>query len=520
MRIKDKEDILTVGSTVKLQSDTHKARKATNHKQEKRTSAKHEKAPESKKPDPQVQTAAKKAVPEKKNQVPQHFSLVSRISSFYTKMFANWLSLSLTVILVLVVAFNILVMVSELKPALESIGQPASTQEFIDKVNSLQGARMVLVNGEGEVVASSFKEAAITPSTAYAGFAILNKRIFLSHGRPYTVGTDALTLVIYNDLTFTLLEILVIGAAAILLLLISLLTIYVRGNYLTRKAFGVMDEFITKANNISSQNLNLRLNVSNSADELIELAVTFNRMMDRIERAYEKQNQFVSDASHELRTPIAVIQGYARMLERWGKDDKEILQESIEAINKESKNMQDLVDKLLFIARNDKDTLVLVKQPFDMSDLMEELARDTRMLETNHEIKSIIQPDVKVFGDRDRIKQALRIFVDNALKYTEPGGTITLRLDMEDGQAIAVVKDTGIGIPEKDLPSIFDRFYRVDTARRRNKGGHGLGLSIARIIILRHGGRIKVASKVGEGTRFSIYLPMEQPKEQLDEPKR
>ena len=306
-----------------------------------------------------------------------------------------------------------------------------------------------------------------------------------------------------------MIEIIVIGAVAILLFLISVLTIYVRGNYLTRKTFRLLDEFIEKANNISSQNLNLRLNVSNSTDELIELSMTFNRMMDRIEKAYDKQKQFVSDASHELRTPISVIQGYARMLDRWGKDDKEILHESIEAINKESKNMQDLVDKLLFIARNDKDTMVLIKDKFNFSELMEEMVRDTKMLETKHNIESHVEPDIIINGDRDRIKQALRIFVDNAIKYTEPGGNITLKLEKEEGYAVAAVIDNGRGIPEKDLPNIFDRFYQVDAARERDKGGHGLGLSIARIIVLRHGGRIKVASKMGAGTRFRVFLPME-----------
>ena len=242
---------------------------------------------------------------------------------------------------------------------------------------------------------------------------------------------------------------------------------------------------------------------------MVEIALTFNRMMDRIESAYQRQNQFVSDASHELRTPIAIIQGYARMLERWGKDDREILEEAIAAINKEAKAMQDLVERLLFIARNDKDTLVLVKEKFDISELMNELVRETHMLVNQHEIISHIEPGIFVFGDRDRIKQALRIFVDNAIKYSPADGKITLRLFREEGYAVTVVKDTGMGIPEEELPKIFDRFYRVDTARERGKGGSGLGLSIARIIVLRHGGRIKVASKPDKGTKFSIYWPID-----------
>ncbi len=448
----------------------------------------------------------------------RHSSLVSRISAFYTNMFATWLSVSLVAIFVLMVAFEIFTLVYETKPYLDELGTPIDSASFIDEVNTIQGAKFVLLDSGEKIVASSFHEVTHVFSTAFVGVEAIQKKIYVTHAENYLLHDgQSFILVMYYDVTLVLAKIGVIGACAILLFLIAMLTIYVRGNYLTRKAFGVLDELIVKASNISSQNLNLRLNVKDSADELVEFTLTFNRMMDRIEKAYGKQNQFVSDASHELRTPIAVIQGYARMLERWGKDDKEILQESIMAINKEAKGMQDLVEKLLFIARNDKDTLVLVKVKFDMSKLIEELIRDTRMLETKHEIKSYVETNVMVYGDRDRIKQALRIFVDNALKYTEPNGTITIRLDLDDGHAVVVIKDTGMGIPEKDLANVFDRFYRVDTARERVKGGHGLGLSIARIIVLRHGGRIKVASKIGEGTRFSIYFPLNQINEPVEE---
>ena len=152
--------------------------------------------------------------------------------------------------------------------------------------------------------------------------------------------------------------------------------------------------------------------------------------------------------------------------------------------------------------------LILVKEHFDLSGMMGELVKETGMLNTGHEIKSFISPGINIYGDAARIKQALRIFADNALKFTPSDGTVTFRLVQEDGYAVAVVEDTGIGIPEKDLPLIFDRFYRVDAARERQTGGHGLGLSIARIIILRHGGRIRIASREGGGTRFFIYLPI------------
>lgn len=439
-------------------------------------------------------------------------SLASSISAFYTKMFAQWLSVFLLTIFILIIGFSVFSKYYESKPLIDIIEEQISVNDLVETINTIDNSAFALLNDNGEIIASSqqlISKGIGVYNIDIVGIQFKDYRIHISYARELFIEEQNLKLISYFDITIFLIEIIVIGAVAILLFLISVLTIYVRGNYLTRKTFRLLDEFIEKANNISSQNLNLRLNVSNSTDELIELSMTFNRMMDRIEKAYDKQKQFVSDASHELRTPISVIQGYARMLDRWGKDDKEILHESIEAINKESKNMQDLVDKLLFIARNDKDTMVLIKDKFNFSELMEEMVRDTKMLETKHNIESHVEPDIIINGDRDRIKQALRIFVDNAIKYTEPGGNITLKLEKEEGYAVAAVIDNGRGIPEKDLPNIFDRFYQVDAARERDKGGHGLGLSIARIIVLRHGGRIKVASKMGAGTRFRVFLPME-----------
>jgi signal transduction histidine kinase len=311
---------------------------------------------------------------------------------------------------------------------------------------------------------------------------------------------------IFKDITPVLLEMAVLFAVAVILGVMVLLTIFFRGKSMTRNTLYPIAEMTRMTREIKAQNLNLRLNVTNAKDELKDLVITFNEMMDRIENAYNKQNQFVSDASHELRTPISVIQGYARMLERWGKEDSEVLAESIEAIRNESENMKELVDKLLFIARNDKDTLNLTMEEFSLSEMMDELVKETRMVDQNHIIECSIDQDIHMNGDRNRIKQAMRIFVDNAQKYTQPGGTIEIGLKNSNNTAVLSVKDSGCGISAKDLNNVFDRFYRADESRDRNKGGHGLGLSIAKIIVLRHGGKIKVKSKQGEGSIFSIIL--------------
>lgn len=260
----------------------------------------------------------------------------------------------------------------------------------------------------------------------------------------------------------------------------------------------------TKA--ISINALEKRLNVINSHDELKQLAETFNDMLDRIQTSYEMQNQFVSDASHELRTPIAVIQGYANMLYRWGKDDKDVLDESITAIKSESYNMQQLVEKLLFLARSDKNTQKIYKEEFYINELITEIIKETKLIDLSHEISTNINEESPIYADKNLLKQALRIFIDNSIKYTPSGGSIKLNSYIKKNNVIIEIIDTGIGIPKDDLPHIFTRFYRCDKSRTKESGGTGLGLSIAKWIIGMHNGSIVVESKTDMGTKITIAL--------------
>ncbi len=262
------------------------------------------------------------------------------------------------------------------------------------------------------------------------------------------------------------------------------------------------------ANRLTANNLHSeRLNVEGTKNELKELAAIINNMLDRIDLSYESQKQFVSDASHELRTPIAVIQGYAGMLKRWGSEDKEVLEESIEAINKEAKSMHDLVQKLLFLSRHDKKTLNLKRVKFNMRPLVEEMVKETKMVVQNRIIIGDKLEDTIVYGDKQSLKQALRIFIDNAVKYSNDGDTITVTLENDNGTCILSVSDTGIGMKEEDIRKVFDRFYRADGARDGKVEGHGLGLSIAKLIVLNHAGSIKVRSQNKMGSTFTIVLP-------------
>lgn len=184
------------------------------------------------------------------------------------------------------------------------------------------------------------------------------------------------------------------------------------------------------------------------------LATAINAMLERIDRGYQAQARFVSDASHELRTPISVIQGYANMLDRWGKDDPEVRQEAIDAIRAEAASMGTLVEQLLFLARGDNNTQIVHKKRMDLSDLADEVYRETVLLETGRVIGSEIPPGVLYWGDPGLIKQALRILVDNGVKYTPEGGSVTIRLQAAEaeGNIRLSVTDTGAGIAGRSCP--------------------------------------------------------------------
>jgi two-component system, OmpR family, sensor histidine kinase ArlS len=261
-----------------------------------------------------------------------------------------------------------------------------------------------------------------------------------------------------------------------------------------------------KLDNINAARLDTRISLGETQSELKSLASAINGMLDRINEAYRSQVRFVSDASHELRTPISVIQGYANLLDRWGKKDEKTLQESIDAIKDETANMKALVEQLLFLARGDNNTMALQVEYFDLSDLAEEVLRETQMIDAGHDYSSSIN-SVFIHADKALVKQALRILIDNAMKYTPPGKRITLSISGVAGKARLTVQDEGIGIAPEAVPKIFNRFYRADESRARATGGTGLGLSIAKWITERHGGHMEVLSRQDIGTRISIVLP-------------
>lgn len=278
------------------------------------------------------------------------------------------------------------------------------------------------------------------------------------------------------------------------------------GAFISRHALRPIDSITKAAKKISGSDLAGRVEVGRADDELTRLALTFNEMIERLQRSFEKQNRFVSDASHELRTPIAVIQGYADMIIRWGKNDPEVLKESVIAIEKETENMKALVERLLFLARNDQAEMRMKMEPFNLYAVLLEVAEENRMA-FHRSISIRIAESITLTADRALIKQMLRALTDNAVKYTPIDGAITIEAMKKGNGVTIVVQDSGIGIPAKDLPHVFDRFYRVDKARSRERGGTGLGLSIVQRIVEAHHGTIQIESKPGQGTAICIFIP-------------
>lgn len=246
-----------------------------------------------------------------------------------------------------------------------------------------------------------------------------------------------------------------------------------------------------------------KIDVQNrSHDEIYEMERTFNEMIDYLKANFEKQEIFLSDASHELKTPISIIKSYAQLLDRRAKENPEVLVESIEAIESEADRMQRLVEQMLLLAKNKNDALL---ERIDLAVLCKETiatfagayARDIQF----HQMVN----GLYVNGNKAQLQQIVYILIDNALKYSK--GEIKLMVFEHDHEAILKVTDYGQGIPEEDLPHIFDRFYRIDKARTRETGGTGLGLSIAKSIVELHHGDLTVASKLKEGTTFTLKLP-------------
>ncbi|MGH4137418.1 ATP-binding protein [Clostridium sp.] len=287
---------------------------------------------------------------------------------------------------------------------------------------------------------------------------------------------------------------------------IGVIASIILGYSISKKMLEPIDYITKAADNISINNLKERIEVIGPDDELKRLGNTFNKMIDRLQGAFDRQTQFVSDASHELRTPIAVIQGYANLLDRWGKDDRQALEKSIHAIKLETSNMENLVEKLLFLAKGDSGNQKIEKSTFWLNELILDVVSESKLIDPSHIISSDKNDIVNIFADYKMIKQMLRIFIENSIKFTPAKGKIDISSEIVNKTVKITISDSGSGIPKGEIQNIFERFYIVDKSRSKEKGGTGLGLSIAKWIVEVHKGAINVVSEEGNGTEITIIL--------------
>ncbi|MGH2494088.1 MAG: ATP-binding protein [Ktedonobacteraceae bacterium] len=297
---------------------------------------------------------------------------------------------------------------------------------------------------------------------------------------------------------------------ALLFITPFVLLLGVLGSYwLAKRAFRPILHLTRTAREIKAGDLHRRVPIPRSRDEVHQLALTLNEMIGRLDQAFTQQRRFVADASHELRTPVTVIRSITDVAleEPLSLDEySEVLRE----INVESERLGSLINDLLVLARADEEQVPLDREPvrldllaYDVAATMEPLAKERGI-----DLRVQALEPATVSGDTARLIQVLMGLVDNALTYTNAGGTVSLSVEVRDAVACLTVQDTGIGIAGEDVAHIFERFYRADPARSRAAGGSGLGLSIAHWVAQAHGGSIEVQSQVGQGSTFTVTLPL------------
>ena len=284
------------------------------------------------------------------------------------------------------------------------------------------------------------------------------------------------------------------------------------GWFLAGRALRPVDAITLAAQRIAAGDLSQRLTMPTAADEIGRLAGTFNNMIGRLDASFRQIRQFTSDASHELRTPLTVMKGETELVLRRPRpveDYHTVLESNLEEIDR----MTRIVEELLFLSRADMGEVKMESKPVALEALVEDIHRQATLLGQDRHIDVVlgtIRP-ASVQGDELRLRELLLNLVENAVKYSYPNGKVEISLVTNGQQAIVSVTDQGIGIAPEDRPKIFNRFYRTDDARSHTKKGTGLGLAICAWIVEVHKGRINVDSKVGQGSAFTVTLPLATP---------
>jgi len=302
-----------------------------------------------------------------------------------------------------------------------------------------------------------------------------------------------------------------LAALVLLVPLIGVLAV-ASGLFLAGRALDPIDRITRTAARIGAErDLRQRIELPATPDEVGRLVATLNAMLAELEQAFARERQFTADVAHELRTPLAALIGQAEVALARPRSAA-AYRRTLEAIQRDATRLTDLVEQMLQLARAEAGQQALVFERLDLGQLAEAVVGSLAPLAAERRLRLALVASEAVWieGDQVQLSQLLLNLVDNGLRYASPGGQVEVRVGCGPPWAVLTVADTGPGIAAEALPRLFDRFYRADGSRERARGGAGLGLAICRWIAQAHGGRIEVASQVGQGTTFSVHLPLAQ----------
>lgn len=334
-----------------------------------------------------------------------------------------------------------------------------------------------------------------------------NKNEYYYLGSSYLVSDDyTIYIQVVKNLNDSFVYMTALFSIQIAISIVCLAVIIFIGIYGTKRSLKPLIEIAETAKNITENNLNTRIKETGNDDELDQLIKSLNQMIGQLESAFDAQKQFVSDASHELRIPLTVIQGYSDILSSWGKENPQLLEESVDSINEEIQNMKKLVEELLLITRLENNYFTQKFEPADLGELVTKVYNECEMIDATHSFELTRADPCLVKCNESLILQALRALADNSMKYTPAQGKICFSCTETANRCILSVTDTGIGIPESELENVRRRFFRVDSDRSRETGGTGLGLSIIESIVKLHRGELVIESTLGQGTNMKIIL--------------
>jgi heavy metal sensor kinase len=407
-------------------------------------------------------------------------------------------------------------------------GLKAAIEEAISE-HKYRDTVFVVLNQEGKIVGSSSNQLLTEPPSASVetlqdamGRGRLGVRPFRtvrlrdevhrSYARRYSIGKEEYTLLVLQSLHRQR-EFLgsVIGAFGIAIPLAILLASG-GGYFLARRSLSPVVEMSTQAGRIGADNLHERLPVRNAQDELGHLAGSFNNLLDRLDHSFEHQRRFMADASHELRTPVAILCGEADVTLSQPSRSSEDYRASLAILRAEARRLKHIVEDLFTLARADAGQHPLTLSNFYLDELIIECSRSMKTLAAAKQITLTCNAskELPIQADEALLRRMIVNLLDNAIKYTSPSGRVSVSCDAEDLRYVMTVSDTGQGIPLDLQPRIFERFFRADKVRSRSGsdgGGAGLGLSISLWIVQAHGGNLELTRSENDGSTFTVHLP-------------